>query len=159
MERMTVRTPAGVANLDYPQNTYYQDGTKDQIATSALRQQAIERLAAYEDICFDEDGKERITIDELSALVKAQDERRVVVLPVKTVFEPVWDAGETCDLRCPKRFDGLDTCQGCPKAVPYAHQREYRTEDIIGKTVFLTCAETEAALSDKEGDDHEADPA
>lgn len=104
------------------------------------------RLAAYEDICFGEDGKERITIEELSALVKARDEGRVVVLPMKTVFEPVWDAGNKCDLKCPERFDGLDTCQGCSKAVPHAYQRDCRPDDVIGKNVFPNRAEAEAAL-------------
>lgn len=42
---------------------------------------AFERLSSYEDICFDADGKERITVEELAALVKAQEEGRVVMLP------------------------------------------------------------------------------
>ena len=45
----------------------------------------VNRLAAYEDICFGEDGKERITIEELTALVKARDEGRVVVLPERAI--------------------------------------------------------------------------
>lgn len=49
MERLTHRTPAGVANLDYPQSCFCPDGTKDQVAVSAYRQKAIDRLAAYED--------------------------------------------------------------------------------------------------------------
>ena len=40
----------------------------------------VDRLAAYEDICFDAGGKERITVEELSALVKAGGEGRVVAL-------------------------------------------------------------------------------
>lgn len=57
----------------------------------------VDRLAAYEDICFDADGKERVTVDELSALVKARDEGRLVVLD--TPRNPlVWgdDDHETC---------------------------------------------------------------
>lgn len=46
-----------------------------------FEEQAWSRLAAYEDICFDADGKERITADELSALVKARDEGQVMEMP------------------------------------------------------------------------------
>lgn len=49
MNRLTKRTTCGTANLAYPESCYFKSGAKDQIAISAYRQQAIERLAAYED--------------------------------------------------------------------------------------------------------------
>ena len=49
IERLTERTSCGVPNLTYPQSCYFKDGTKDQVAVSAYRQLAIERLATYED--------------------------------------------------------------------------------------------------------------
>lgn len=49
MERLTIRTVAGTSNLNYPKNCYFPDGRKDNIAISAFRQRAIDRLAAYED--------------------------------------------------------------------------------------------------------------
>ena len=47
MERLTERTPAGMAKM--LKNYYYADGKKDYIAMSARIQEVIERLAAYED--------------------------------------------------------------------------------------------------------------
>lgn len=49
MNRLTKRTICGTANLAYPESCYFKSGAKDQIAVSAYRQQAIERLAEYED--------------------------------------------------------------------------------------------------------------
>ena len=168
MERLTKRLQSGAA--DYAVNM----AALTLPQRSAYRQKCVEALAAYEDtglapeeingLCnMDKRAKMadllRLeeyqalgTVDELSAQVKARDEGRAVVLPTKTVFEPVWDAGDECDLKCPERFDGLDTCQGCPKAVPYAYQRDCRQDDVIGKTVFLTRAEAEAAQRE-EGQD------
>lgn len=50
MERLTKRTICGTANLAYPESCYFKSGAKDQVAVSAYRQQAIERLAEYEDM-------------------------------------------------------------------------------------------------------------
>ena len=50
MNRLTKRTTCGTANLAYPESCYFKSGAKDQIAVSAYRQQAIERLAEYEDM-------------------------------------------------------------------------------------------------------------
>lgn len=49
MNRLTKRTTCGVANLAYTESCYFKSGAKDQIAVSAFRQRAIERLAEYED--------------------------------------------------------------------------------------------------------------
>lgn len=50
MNRLTKRTTCGTANLAYTESCYFKSGAKDQIAVSAYRQQAIERLAEYEDM-------------------------------------------------------------------------------------------------------------
>lgn len=50
MNRLTKRTICGTANLAYPESCYFKSGAKDQIAVSAYRQQAIDRLAEYEDM-------------------------------------------------------------------------------------------------------------
>ncbi|MEG1565104.1 MAG: hypothetical protein RR365_15505, partial [Bacteroides sp.] len=69
MKRLTERTKAGTPNLKVEC-----EKSKDQIYLSARRQLAIDRLADYEDIG---------TVEELTALAKARDEGRVVVLPCK----------------------------------------------------------------------------
>ena len=48
VERLTKRTVAGTANIDY-EECFFSDGKVDNIAKSARRQLAIDRLAAYED--------------------------------------------------------------------------------------------------------------
>lgn len=74
MIRLTSRTPAGVANLDYPQNCFYPDGTKDQVAVSAYRQKAIDRLAAYEDTGLGpEEIKERLKAGETLFFERSDD--------------------------------------------------------------------------------------
>lgn len=50
MNRLTKRTTCGTANLAYPESCYFKSGAKDQVAVSAYRQQAIDRLAEYEDM-------------------------------------------------------------------------------------------------------------
>lgn len=50
MNRLTKRTICGTANLAYPESCYFKSGAKDQVAVSAYRQQAIDRLAEYEDM-------------------------------------------------------------------------------------------------------------
>lgn len=92
MERLTSRTSAGVANLNYSQSCFYPDGTKDQVAVSAYRQKAIDRLAAYEDTGLEP--------EEIAALSQAEKDGRLVVLPSNDPLtleelremdgEPVW---------------------------------------------------------------------
>lgn len=66
MERLTERTSSGAANLAYPASCYFNDGTRDGIATSAYRQKAINRLAAYEDTgLLPEDFKKAFNEDAL----------------------------------------------------------------------------------------------
>lgn len=106
MERLTERTVAGTANLSYPSGCYYADGEKDQIAVSAYRQKAIDRLADYEEFMerwrlrsLEEAGRifQRVNalggtdlmaqyrdlgpIDHLRELAQAEKDGRLVVLP------------------------------------------------------------------------------
>lgn len=71
MNRLTKRTTCGTANLAYPESCYFKSGAKDQITVSAYRQQAIERLAEYEDT-----GLEPETIVFLKNVVNEEYIRR-----------------------------------------------------------------------------------
>lgn len=87
----------------------------------------------------------------LRELAKADRDGRLVVLPAKTVFELTWDAGPDCDLICPVSVDGEGCCSFCDKGELCIYERKCRQEHIeqIGKTVFLTREEAEAALEAK----------
>lgn len=75
VERLTERTAAGVANINYS-GCQFEDGERDKIAESARRQNAIERLAAIEDTLGD-----TYDLDHLRELVEADKDGRCVVLP------------------------------------------------------------------------------
>ena len=107
MKRLTKRTKAGTANIDYDGCTF-PNGKEDYIAKSARRQLAIERFADIEDIlCDDTDEYDldrlsvlcnqrmtmrdevsqrfsltaKISLDRLRELAEADREGRCVVLP------------------------------------------------------------------------------
>ena len=86
--------------------------------------------------------------DRLRELAEADKDGRVVVLPAKIVFELTWDAGPDCDLVCPVSIDGNGCCDFCDKGKLFVYERRCSQEHIeqIGKTVFLTREEAEAAL-------------
>lgn len=75
VERLTERTTSGVANINYS-GCQFEDGERDKIAESARRQNAIERLAAIEDILGD-----TYDLDRLRELVEADKYGRCVMLP------------------------------------------------------------------------------
>lgn len=128
---------------------------------------AWERLAAYEDTgltpqevlsmkfewCAMMDALNSIGggYTRLRELAEADRDGRLVVLPAKTVFELTWDAGPDCDLICPVSVDGEGCCSFCDKGELCIYERKCRQEHIeqIGKTVFLTSEEAEAALEAK----------
>lgn len=87
-------------------------------------------------------------------LLQAEKDGRLVVLPAKTVFELAWDAGPNCDSICPVSIDDKGLCNFCDHGELFVHERPCRQEHIeqIGKTVFLTREEAEAALEG--GKDH-----
>lgn len=128
---------------------------------SCTQKQVWERLRQYEDTglepeqcetaktiiesAFSDDTSKAERIREL---LKADKDGRLVVLPAKTVFELTWDAGPSCDLICPVSVDGEGCCSFCDKGELCIYERKCRQEHIeqIGKTVFLTREEAEAAL-------------
>ena len=122
MERFTKRRGNGDAYLS-------DDGCFD-VWTSppTFEGSAIDRLAYYEDL---------------------EEQGRLVVLPAKTVFEVVWDAGEGCDLVCPVSIDGDGCCDFCDHGEQFVYERRCTQELAaqIGKTVFLTREEAENALA------------
>lgn len=169
MERLTIRTPAGVSNLDYPQSCFYPDGTKDQVAVSAYRQKAIDRLAAYEDTGLPPEeilmAKEQAevacalnllkeyqsvgSIEHFRELSQAEHDGRLVVLPCKkgdTVWYETFMNGKSIGI-CAHTISEISITLECslgscsvPSHVPLWD---------LGKTTFLTRKEAEAALAEK----------
>lgn len=109
-------------------------------------QVATKRLAAYEEIGLVPDY-----VAHLMDYFRAEREGRLVVLPSKTVWELTMDAGPDCDLKCPvDAYDEALGCDLCSKAKQFAYERPC-TPDLLkglGKTVFLTREEAEAALKE-----------
>lgn len=127
-------------------------------------QEIFDRLAAYEDTglepeqvlelkSFTQGGIHKIDDGwkHVQELLQAEQDGRLVVLPSKTVWELTMDAGPDCDLKCPvDAYDEALGCDLCSKAKPFAYERPC-TPDLLkglGKTVFLTREEAEAALKE-----------
>ena len=108
----------------------------DEIALKLMRLSDLESICSY-------------TL--LRELAEADKDGRVVVLPTKTVFELMWDAGPDCDLVCPVSIDGHGCCDFCDKGELCIYESKCQQEHIeeIGKTVFLTREEAEKALEGK----------
>lgn len=156
MERLTERTAAGVANINYS-GCYFDDGMRDKIAESARRQTVIERLASIEDILGED-----YDLDRLRELVEADREGRCVVMPCSGWMETVFGDQETFYgidhdyLENPVReisVDSSDRCtwyDGWKTVVIKGYDEngcdwEFSPEEI-GKTVFRTREAAEAAL-------------
>lgn len=95
-----------------------------------------------------------VPFDRLLELADADRSGRLVVLPSKTVWELTMDAGPDCDMKCPvDAFDEALGCDLCSKAKQFAYERPCTQERLkgLGKTVFLTREEAEAALKGGEG--------
>ena len=95
-----------------------------------------------------------VPFDRLLELACADKAGRLVVLPSKTVWDLTMDAGPDCDLKCPvDAYDEALGCDLCSKAKPFAYERPCTQERLkgLGKTVFLTREEAEAAIA-QEGD-------
>ena len=135
------------------------------------QRQTWERLKEYEDTGFDPEEiadfmkrweqtveiggmLKKYCIDHIRDLLQAEQDGRLVVLPSKTVWELTMDAGPDCDLKCPvDAYDEALGCDLCSKAKQFAYERPCTQERLkgLGKTVFLTREEAEAALV-KKGD-------
>lgn len=129
---------------------------------------AMIRLAAYEDaglspgevasLWAEWDAMMRVlnsigSYDRLRELAEADKEGRIVILPAKTVYELVVDAGPSCDMKCPPDFmddDDVPCCDFCDKGEIIVNERNCRQDDVrqIGNTVWLTREEAEAALKE-----------
>ena len=126
---------------------------------------AANRLAAYEDTGLEPEEiyevrfliaaqRDPQKLARLRELVLADQDGRLVVLPSKTVWELTMDAGPDCDMKCPvDAFDEALGCDLCSKAKQFAYERPCTQELLkeLGKTVFLTRQEAEAALAQEEG--------
>lgn len=131
---------------------------------------AVKRLGHYEDTGLEpEDLKKAFnetailklaaqalstTPDHLRDLIQAEKDGRLVMLPSKTVWELTMDAGPDCDMKCPvDAWDESLGCDLCSKAKQFAYERLCTQELLkgLGKTVFLTREEAEAALKGGEG--------
>ena len=132
----------------------------------SIIQRLCSRLSSYEDTVlepeqvaelksFTQDGIHKVDDGwkHVQDLLQAEHDGMLVVLPAKTVFELVWDAGPDCDLVCPVSIDGHGCCDFCDKGELCIYERKCLQEHIeqIGKTVFLTREEAEAALKGGEG--------
>lgn len=117
---------------------------------------AHHRLGQYEDILFDPDGKELVTVEHLTELVKAESEGRSVVLPCKvgdSVFSllspPHYKHGVVYEYKVV--FIGINDSKDMGyglfnvKSVKGEWMYPFNFSDI-GVTVFLPRAEAEAAL-------------
>ena len=159
MERLTSRYESGIVNIP-----------------AGMMPEVLERLAAYEDtglepeeikeliyrfekcrviraaLC-DPTGQPVADPEHMRDLIKAEQDGRMVVLPAKTVFELTWDAGPECDLVCPAEENGNGCCDFCDNGKLFVYERPCTQERLkeLGKTVFLTRAEAEAALVQKGG--------
>ena len=157
MERITI-----------PGHRYYDDEFMDSGVAKFFN-----RLAAYEDSGLEPEEINDMALevatlktiesmydglgnpDHLRDLLQAENEGRLVVLPSKTVWELTMDAGPDCDLKCPvDAYDEALGCDLCSKAKPFAYERPCTQERLkgLGKTVFLTREEAEAALALKGGE-------
>lgn len=103
----------------------------------------------FEDKVFLE--RSHISIHRLRELAEADLDGRCIVLPVKTVFEPTWDAGPDCDGNCPHCFEP-ERCDICAKGKLFIYERSCTQEHIsrLGKTVFKTRKEAESACEQLE---------
>lgn len=91
-------------------------------------------------------------IDRLAAYEDAEEQGLLVRLPQKTVFSIGFAKGKNCDNLCPASIDGVGCCSLCDHGELIICEEECNQAHLphIGKTVFLTREEAEAALKAKE---------
>ena len=161
MTRLTYQDKDGGVYLPWERNSA--NGSYDIWDEDGLIQQ-INRLAAYEDTglepeqvlelkSFTQGGIHKIDDGwkHVQELLQAEQDGRLVVLPSRTVWELTMDAGPDCDMKCPTDvWDEALGCDLCSKAKPFAYERPCTQERLkgLGKTVFLTREEAEAAMKE-----------
>lgn len=93
----------------------------------------------------------------LQELETADKDGRIVILPAKTVYELVVDAGPSCDMKCPPELFtddyGCPCCDFCDKGEIIVYERDCRQDDVrqIGNTLWLTREEAEAEIKARKG--------
>ena len=160
MERLTKRLSSGAPTYNYPASCYFDDDSgPDKIAQSAFRQRCVERLAAYEDTGLEPREvsaivKERSDLctvigecgglDRLRELAEADKEGRVVVLPCK-VGDGLWTF---CSHPVEQVYSFTVTDISTLNGRTMLNTSRCGVVDArdVGKTVFLTREEAEAAL-------------
>lgn len=165
MERLTKRLPSGAADYNYPKSCYFGDGSgADRISQSAFRQRCVEQLADYEDtkltpeeINMDHEAAEQLRhlcrdcdLDRLEKLAEADKDGRLVVPPCKagdTVYE-VTSRKTISEYRVKAiRVELFCTFIEWDIVAGFVDKSIFGVPvDEIGKTVFLTREEAEAAL-------------
>lgn len=165
MERLTKRLPSGAADYNYPKSCYFGDGSgPDRIAQSAFRQRCVEQLADYEDmnltpeeIDMDHEAAEQLRhlcrgcdLERLEKLAEADREGRLVVPPCKagdTVYE-VTSRKTISEYRVKAiRVELFCTFIEWDIVAGFVDKSIFGVPvDEIGKTVFRTREEAEAAL-------------
>lgn len=178
MERITKRSPAGMAEYDFPASCFFPDGTGDPIAVSAFCQSGLDRLSAYEDtglapeeikaaLATNDTARvfvEKMTefggteaVKRLRELAEADRDGRVVVLPCKvgdTVYFVLKDS--------PQFYPDTNGWYiGESKVLTVTDKGFCDGEvggdcitpwDELGRTVFLTREEAEQALKEAKED-------
>ena len=157
MERLTIRTPSGAA-LKMKKHYLTESAAKRDLMQKYCV--AMERLAAYEDTGLEpeEIGKWKealskltnVTGDRIIEIANAESESCLVVLPCK-VGDTVWSAEPFKDGKLREgsivqiSIDEDSVCGFWAGFDPEPVAAAFASEDI-GKTVFLTCEEAQAAL-------------
>ena len=135
MGRLTYRLKSGATNLVGITES------KGPLEKSLLRQAGWERLADYEDLLFDADGNERISLARLAEICTAEKDGRCVVLPCR-VGDTVFDIcdGTVYETRVLSLSLWKDGHWACRTVSSYPDVEEF------GKRIFLTRPEAEAAM-------------
>lgn len=86
--------------------------------------------------------------DKLCEYEDAEEQGLLARLTQKTVYVIGWGEGKDCNHICPAKIDGVGCCSLCDNGELIIYEEECHQEHLphIGKTVFLTCEEAEAAL-------------
>lgn len=100
------------------------------------------------DNIFPQTDKEKMALKKLATYEDADEQGLLVRLPQKTVYVIGWGEGKDCDHICPAKIDGVGCCSLCDNGELIIYEEECHQEHLphIGKNVFLTREEAEAAL-------------
>ena len=168
MERLTKRLSSGAPTYNYPASCYFDDDSgPDKIAQSAFSQRCVERLAAYEETGLtpercaefaraDAEGRyivmrdaEQEGVARLRELGKADKDGRLVVLPCK-VGDGLWTfCSHPVEQVYSFTVTDISTLNG--RTMLNTSRCGVIDARDVGKTVFLTREEADAALKGGEG--------